>query len=177
MPIEHEAKVLDIDPDFTQQVILGKGGKLLGEKLMRRYVYDITPGDQSKWLRLRDTGSEVTLTVKEITSDAIDGTHETEVVVSDFIATNQLLAALGYTPKSYQENKRTSFILDGVEVEIDSWPRIPPYLEIEGKSREDVIRVAAVLGYGEDQLTGENTTKVYARYGIELAGIAELKFD
>ena len=177
MPIEHEAKVLDIDPDFTQQVILDKGGKLLGEKLMRRYVYDITPGDQSKWLRLRDTGSEVTLTVKEITSDAIDGTHETEVVVGDFDTTNQLLAALGYVPKSYQENKRTSFILDGVEVEIDTWPRIPPYLEIEGKSREDVIRVAAVLGYGEDELTGENTTKVYARYGIELAGIAELKFD
>jgi adenylate cyclase, class 2 len=176
VPIEHEAKVLDIDPDFTQQVILDKGGKLLGEKLMRRYVYDITPGDQSKWLRLRDTGSEVTLTVKEITSDAIDGTHETEVVVSDFDTTNQLLAALGFTPKSYQENKRTSFILDGVEVEIDSWPRIPPYLEIEGKSREDVIRVAAMLGYGEDELTGENTTKVYARYGIELAGIAELKF-
>jgi adenylate cyclase class 2 len=176
VPIEHEAKVLDIDPDFTQQLILDKGGQLLGEKLMRRYVYDITPGDQSKWLRLRDTGSEVTLTVKEITSDAIDGTHETEVVVSDFDTTNQLLAALGYVPKSYQENKRTSFVLDGVEVEIDSWPRIPPYLEIEGKSREDVIRVAAVLGYGEDELTGENTTKVYARYGIELAGIAELKF-
>ena len=96
MPIEHEAKVLDIDPAATQQLILDKGGKLLGEKLMRRYVYDITPGDQSKWLRLRDTGSEVTLTVKEITSDAIDGTHETEVVVSDFIATNQLLAALGF---------------------------------------------------------------------------------
>jgi adenylate cyclase, class 2 len=176
VPIEHEAKVLDIDPDFTRQVILDKGGKLLGEKLMRRYVYDITPGDQSKWLRLRDTGSEVTLTVKEITSDAIDGTHETEVVVSDFVTTNQLLAALGYVPKSYQEIKRTSFVLDGVEVEIDTWPRIPPYLEIEGKSREDVIRVAAVLGYGEDELTGENTTKVYARYGIELATIAELKF-
>lgn len=177
MPIEHEAKVLDIDPAAAQQLILDKGGKLLGEKLMRRYVYDITPGDQSKWLRLRDTGSEVTLTVKEITSDAIDGTHETEVVVSDFNVTNQLLAALGFTPKSYQENKRTSFILDGVEVEIDSWPRIPPYLEIEGKSPGDVIRVAAVLGYGEDELTGENTTKVYARYGIELAGIAELRFD
>jgi adenylate cyclase class 2 len=177
VPIEHEAKILDIDPATTQQLILDKGGKLLGEKLMRRYVYDITPGDQSKWLRLRDTGSEVTLTVKEITSDAIDGTHETEVVVSDFDTTNQLLAALGYVPKSYQENKRTSFVLDGVEVEIDTWPRIPPYMEIEGKSREDVVRVAAVLGYGEDELTGENTTKVYARYGIELAGIAELKLD
>ena len=176
MPIEHEAKVLDIHPDATQQLILAKGGQLLGDKLMRRYVYDITPGDQSKWIRLRDTGTEVTLTVKEITSDAIDGTHEVEVVVSDFETTNQLLAALGFTPKSYQENKRTSFLLDGAEVEIDSWPRIPPYMEIEAPSREDVVRVAELLGYTEEELTGENTTKVYARYGIDLAAISELKF-
>jgi adenylate cyclase class 2 len=176
VPIEHEAKVLDIDPEATEQLILAKGGQLLGDKLMRRYVYDITPGDQSKWIRLRDTGTEVTLTVKEITSDAIDGTHEVEVVVSDFETTNQLLAALGFTPKSYQENKRTSFLLDGAEVEIDSWPRIPPYMEIEAPSRKDVVRVAELLGYTEDELTGENTTKVYARYGIDLAQISELKF-
>jgi adenylate cyclase class 2 len=87
------------------------------------------------------------------------------------------LAALGFTPKSYQENKRTSFLLDGAEVEIDSWPRIPPYMEIEGKSREDVVRVAELLGYAEHGLTGENTTKVYARYGIDLTRISELKFE
>lgn len=176
MPIEHEAKILDIDPDTMEQLILDKGGQKLGERFMRRYVYDITPGDQSKWIRLRDTGDETTLTVKQITSDAIDGTHEIEVGVDDFAATNALLNVLGFTAKSYQETKRTSFILDGAQVEIDTWPQIPPYLEIEAGSKDEVIRVAGLLGHTEADLTGENTIKIYARYGIDLNTIPELRF-
>lgn len=177
MPIEHEAKVLDIDLEAVTALILSKGGERVGgTKLMRRYVYDITPGDMSKWIRLRDTGSETTLCVKEIRSDAIDGTHELETVVGDFVATNELLALMGFTPKSYQENRRTSFTLDGARLELDEWPLIPPYLEIEADSREDVVRVAGLLGYDESQLTGENTMKVYARYGVDLESIRELQF-
>lgn len=176
MPIEHEAKILDIDPDTMERLILDKGGQKLGERFMRRYVYDITPGDQSKWIRLRDTGDETTLTVKQITSDAIDGTHEIEVDVDDFGATNALLNVLGFTAKSYQETKRTSFILDGAQVEIDTWPLIPPYLEIEAGSKDEVIRVAGLLGHTEADLTGENTIKIYARYGIDLNTIPELRF-
>lgn len=176
MAIEHEGKILDIDPAAVEQTILDKGGHKIGEKFMRRYVYDIVPGDMSKWIRLRDTGQETTLTVKEIRSDAIDGTHETEIVVDSFDETNTLLGMLGFTPKSYQENKRISFVLDGAEVEIDTWPQIPTYLEIEAASAEDVVRVANLLGYTEADLTGENTIKVYARYGIDLAAIPELRF-
>lgn len=177
MPIEHEAKVLDIDPDDNQSRIESIGGKRVTEtRLMRRYVYDIVPGDMSKWIRLRDTGTETTLCVKEIRSDAIDGTLEVETAVGDFAATNDLLGMLGFKPKSYQENRRTSFILGDVQLELDEWPKIPPYLEIEGETKEDVVRVAGLLGYPEDRLTGENTIKVYARYGIDLTAISELKF-
>lgn len=176
MPIEHEAKILDIDPTAMERLIMDKGGQKLGERFMRRYVYDITPGDQSKWIRLRDTGDETTLTVKQITSDAIDGTHEIEVGVDDFAATNALLGVLGFTAKSYQETKRTSFILDGAQVEIDTWPQIPPYLEIEAGSKAEVVRVAALLDYTEGDLTGENTIKIYSRYGIDLNEIQELRF-
>lgn len=176
MPIEHEAKILDISPEASERLILDKGGQKLREKFMRRYVYDIAPGDKSKWIRLRDTDGETTLTVKEITSDAIDGTHEIEVGVDDFAATNALLGMLGFTPKSYQETKRISFLLDGAQVEIDTWPQIPPHVEIEAGSKDEVIRVGALLGYTEAELTGENTIKIYARYGIDLDTITELKF-
>jgi adenylate cyclase, class 2 len=177
VPIEFEAKVLDIDPEATTALILARGGQQVGEEtLMRRHVYDIVPDDASKWIRLRDTGRETTLCVKEIRSDAIDGTHEVETTVDDFATTNELLGLLGFTPKSYQENWRTSFTLAGARLEIDRWPRIPPYLEIEAESRDDVVRVAGVLGYAADDLTGENTVKVYARYSIDLGTIADLRF-
>jgi adenylate cyclase class 2 len=178
VPIEYEAKVLDIDPEAVTARILAAGGKQVAEpRHMRRHVYDIVPGDMSRWIRLRDTGTETTLCVKEIRSDAIDGTHEVETTVGDFTAARELLGLLGFTPKSYQENRRTSFVLDGARLELDEWPLIPPYLEIEGDTKSDVLRVADLLGFTDDQLTGENTIKVYARYGIDLASLPELRFS
>ena len=175
--IEYEAKVLGIDRDQLAQRIIDKGGADLGQVLQRRYVYDIDPTDASRWVRLRDTGTQTTLCVKEIGSDAIGGTRETETAVGDFETTNALLGELGYTAKAYQENRRHSFTLDGAQVELDSWPHIPPYAEIEAANRDEVVRIAAVLGYPEAALTGENTTKVYARYGIDLSTITDLRFD
>lgn len=176
MPIEHEAKILDIDLDTIDRQILDKGGHKLCERFMRRYVYDVTPGVDGKWIRLRDNGKRTTLALKEITSDAIDGTHEVEVSVDDFATTNALLEMMGFSAKSYQETKRTSYTLDGAELELDTWPRIPPYLEIEAATKADVIRVAELLGYTEADLTGENTIKIYARHGIDLNTIRELRF-
>lgn len=176
MNIEHEAKVLDIEPVALEASILGLGGRKLGDRHMRRHVYDVIPGDRSTWIRLRDAGDEVTLTVKKITSDRIDGTHEVEVTVDDFETTNALLVLLGFTAKSYQENRRVSFVLDGAQLEIDTWPGIPPYLEIEANSTEHVLRVARALGYMEPDLTAENTIDVYARHGIDLTEIADLRF-
>jgi adenylate cyclase class 2 len=177
MPAEYEAKVLDIDPSATQELILAKGGVPVGQALLRRFVYDIAAGDESRWIRLRDTGGKATLTVKEISHDGIDGTYEVEVGVDDFTATNELLGRLGFAPKSYQENRRASFTLDGARLEIDEWPMIPPYLEIEADTPDDVIEIAARLGYTEDQLTSENTMKVYRRYGLDLTAYPQLSFD
>lgn len=55
--------------------------------------------------------------------------------------------------------------------------QIPPYLEIEGDSRGHVVEVAGALGIDESRLTGENTIKVFARYGIDLTTIGTLRFD
>ncbi|MEU8223518.1 CYTH domain-containing protein [Kribbella sp. NPDC048915] len=176
MAIEYEAKVLDISPAEVADRILALGGRHVADRQMRRYVYDIAPGDRSRWIRLRDTGTSVTLTVKEIAHDGIDGTSETEVTVDDFDTTNALLGQLGFSPKSYQENRRSSYELEAAALEIDQWPLIPPYLEIEGHSPSHVVKVAALLGYTAAQLTAENTTKVYAHYGIDLGAIADLRF-
>lgn len=63
-----------------------------------------------------------------------------------------------------------------MRLEIDSWPLIPPYLEIEGDCVEDVQRAADRLSIAVSELTTENTVKVYARYGIDLESISDLRF-
>ncbi|MFE9679713.1 class IV adenylate cyclase [Streptomyces sp. NPDC006259] len=173
---EYETKALDIDPAEMARRIAAAGGTHVADRVMRRYVYDIAPGDPHRWIRLRDTGSEVTLCVKEITSDAVDGTRETETTVGDFDTADALLGSLGFTAKAYQENRRSSWLLDGVRLEIDSWPLIPPYLEIEGDDAEAVWATAERLGLDRAALTSQNTTAVYARYGIDLAAHPHLRF-
>jgi adenylate cyclase class 2 len=174
--IEFEGKILNVDPRDVESRILDAGAKFVGEFDQRRYVYDIQAGDSARWIRLRDNGLTVTLATKHIHHDGLDGTEEHEVVVSDFEETNRLLQTMGFTAKSRQENRRVSFQLGDAQLEVDHWPGIPPYLEIESTSRAHVVEVAKLLGYEESQLTGMNTTKVYAHYGIDLAAIADLRF-
>jgi adenylate cyclase class 2 len=77
----------------------------------------------------------------------------------------------------YTSKCATSFVLNNAKLEIDHWPMIAPYVEIEADSKEHVIETAQLLGYQEEQLTGENTVKIYARYGVDLDNISDLRFS
>ena len=173
---EFEAKILNVEPEKIRALLAEAGAEHVADRFQRRYVYDI-PDRPGSWVRLRDTGSGVTLCVKEIHSDAIDGVTETETAVGDFDATNTLLGKIGYQPKAYQENRRSSWTLDGAAIEVDEWPLIPPYLEIEGNSADHVHATALALGLPLAELTSENTTKVYRRYGIDIEAIPRLTFE
>ncbi|MCX6823083.1 MAG: class IV adenylate cyclase [candidate division SR1 bacterium] len=177
MQTEFEAKVLEINIDEVVGKLNTLGAEKIGEKFQKRLVYDFNPKKENSWIRLRDDGKKTTLTIKEINNDLIDGTEELEVKVEDFEKTNLILEKLGYISKSYQENKRISYKLDGIEIEIDSWPLIPPYIEIEAKSLTEVEDMIKKLGFDLSQSTSINTIKVYRKYGIELEAIKELKFD
>lgn len=176
--IEYEAKTLDIVPtDVARRISKAGGTEVTPPRLMRRYVYDTIPSVPGRWVRLRDTGGDVTLCVKQITTDDVDGTHETEVAVGSFEEAAELLRLTGLTPRSYQENRRTSYTLAGARLEVDEWPLIPPYLEIEADDEAQVWEAAAALDIAREKLTSINTTKVYSLYGIDLDKIADLRFE
>jgi adenylate cyclase class 2 len=176
MQAEYEVKILDVDVKEIKKKLEESGAKKYLERNMRRYVYDIDPADQSRWIRLRDNGEKTTLTIKKIESDNIDGTKEIEVRVDDFDKTNQLLNELGLFHKAYQENKRISYRLNGVKIEIDFWPKIPPYIEVEGVNQEETEKVVRILGFDMSQTTSMGVTKVYEKYGIDIHDFKELKF-
>jgi adenylate cyclase, class 2 len=176
MDTEFEVKILDIDVANIISKLESLGAKKIKEKEQKRYVYDFSPKKENSWVRLRTDGEKTTLTIKEIENHKIDGTKEIEIFVDDFQKTNLFLEKLGYFNKGYQENKRISYILNDVEIEIDFWPRIPPYLEIEGKSIEEVENIVKLLGYKISQTTSINTTDVYKKYRIDIENIKDLKF-
>lgn len=176
METEFEVKILEIDVDAIQEKLKFLGAEKIGEKFQKRYIYDLKPYKKDSWIRLRTDGNKTTLCIKEIHNNKIDGTKELEVEVSDFEKTNLILEKLGFECRAYEENKRISYVLDDVEIEIDFWPLIPPYLEIEGKSIKDVEKMIEKLGFDVSQTTSINTNLVYRKYGYELHAIKILKF-
>ncbi|MGM5482076.1 MAG: class IV adenylate cyclase [Nanobdellota archaeon] len=177
MDIEYEVKILDIDIKNVFSKLDSAAAKKKGEKIQRRYVYDFSPKSENSWIRLRTDGKKTTLTIKEIHSDKIDGTQETEIIVDDFEKTNLILEKLGYKARSYQENKRISYSLEKSKIEIDFWPKIPPYLEIEGESSDDVMNALKLLGYSPSDTTCINTMEVYEKYGLDINSFKNLMLE
>ena len=93
--------------------------------------------NSKKWIRVRQTNDKSTIAVKHILAPNetnIQQMLETETEVPSIKEANNLLEALGFAYKSYQEKERVTYILDEYELDIDTWPGIPTYVEIEGKS-------------------------------------------
>ncbi len=176
--IEYEVRVLEIDKDKIQSKLKELNAVLIEDVFQKRYVYDFKPVIPTKWIRLRTNGSKTTLTIKNVESFNIDGTKEIEIEVSDFDTTNEILKELGYIPKGIQENKRIKYNLNGVEIDIDTWPKIPSFLEIEGTNEEDVYNTLKLLGIPKEKSTSLSIQDIYKEiYGIDIEKEPNLSFE
>lgn len=176
---EYECRILNIDLEELISKLESLDAKNKGEKFQQRYVYDFNPVDPNSWIRLRTNGDKVTIAIKDISDrSSISGTEELELGVDDFETANLILERLGYKHRNYQENKRWSFVLNGVKIEIDTWPLIPTYAEVEGSSEKEVLDTLKLLGVNMDDVTTLDVASIYKeKYGIDLLSIKELRFD
>ena len=177
MKTEYEVRVLEIDHDEMVKKLESLGAKLQFSSLQQRYVYDFNPVIDNKWIRLRTNGIKSTLTIKDLSAKTIDGTKELEIEVDDFEKTNQILEELGYKHRGFQQNKRTQYILDGVEVDLDRWPLIPEYMEIEGPSIEKVEEILTKLGINKKDIVTLDVASIYDHYGFDGEHLADLNFE
>lgn len=177
MHTEYEVRVLEIDKEKVIERLEELGAEFVWDRIQRRYVYDFIPKIDGKWIRLRTNGDKTTLTIKNLVSSKIDGTQELEIEVDSFERCHLILKELGYEAKGYQENRRCQYLLYGVEIDIDSWPYIPTYLEIEGVSEDAVYHVLEILGFDKGDVTTKNVEKIYSDYGYDLEKIYDLKLE
>jgi len=168
MKTEWEVRFLEIDEKEFTTKLKSVGAKLVGSWFQIRNIYDFNPKREYEWIRLRTNGQETTLTIKEIKFKGVGGINETEIVVSDFETTNLLLNKLGYNPRCRQENKRTRYILDGIEIDIDKWPTIPAYVEIEAPNKESIDKTCKKLDLDITQASTDTSIDFYLKkYGAD----------
>lgn len=169
MNIEFEVKFLS-DHDAIRAKLEALGAICTRKRgLMRRYVFYLPALDgNDQWMRVRDEGEYVTLSLKSYdSSKEIDSVEELELRVSDFETMVAMLQKLGYQVGSYVENYREIWSLSDVLVMLDLWPWLDPLIEVEGTSKEVVLNVAMLLGVNmQDVHYGPNRLLYEKKYNI-----------
>lgn len=145
MKAEIEAKFLNVDKENIRKLLKNIGAELVApERLMNRAVFD--GKRKSEYYRVRNEGSQITMSFKREEKRSIEGMKEICLTVDSYNNAVEFLTSLAGKPKALQETYRESWIKDGVEIDIDTWPWIPSFIEIEGKSAEAVEGIADKLG-------------------------------
>ncbi|MFH1170738.1 MAG: CYTH domain-containing protein [Candidatus Vogelbacteria bacterium] len=170
MKIEYEATFVKINKDEIRKRLVTAGAKLLKpEFLQKRATFHFPNGHEVNqgWVRVRDESDKITLSIKVIDGDKIENQKEICLKVDSFTEAISLLTTLGCVQKSYQESKRELWLLDGVEVMIDEWPFLEPFVEIEGPSEQAVKEVAEKIGFEWSDAKFCAVGTLYAeKYGI-----------
>lgn len=184
---EFEVKFLNINPETIEAKLVELGGTKMFDRVFHRAVFDYADlrlDKQAAWVRVRDEGDKTTMSFKQrLGWNAADphsndtGMIEEEVVVSDFETACKILRHIGLTDKFFMENRRVQYKLDGVEVDIEYWPMLEPYLEIEADSWAAVDKTIAKLGLDPANKKLFSTTQIYAQNGIDDKDYQILTFD
>ncbi|HEV7899254.1 MAG TPA: class IV adenylate cyclase [Planosporangium sp.] len=165
MKTEFEARFLAVDVAAVLDKLKTRSAVCtMHRALMRRVVFSNNDIQARRgWLRLRNQGEKTVLTYKQVAADkaAIDSILEAEVQVGDFDATRVLLEAMGFTAQRYQENYREEWHLDGVTFDLDTWPDLPTFLEVEGPDEAAVRNAVANLGLTFENASFGSVDEVY----------------
>jgi adenylate cyclase, class 2 len=179
MKKEFETQILDIDKASIIKQLRKLGAKEEPEKLQKRWVFNMMDekGEEAEYIRVRQADDEKPIiTYKKRVSKAIEGTSEIEIEVDDFDKTTAIFSKLKFVGKYYQENKRQIFLLNDIEFSIDTWPKIPVYLEIEAKSQQKVEEGLKLLDLVGKDVGHIGASGVFRHYGLDLHSYSEMKF-
>lgn len=167
MKTEIEAKFLHVDPDDIRRR-LEKVGAMCKQPMqtMRRVVFDNEfMNEKNGFVRIRDEGHRIAMTYKQYDERSLTGAKEIEFTVSDYDAAVDFMKAIGIEPKSTQEARREIWQKDDVEIVIDEWPWIDPFIEIEAPTEVKVKETAKALGFDWNEAAfGDIMTAYRAEY-------------
>lgn len=168
--IDNLMDIVKLDVDKIREIL----NNSILEKNIKKFL--VNP---NKWIRLRQSNDKIELTTKHILNkknDNYQSVLESEVEVSSFEETNNLLESIGIYKRNYQEKIRYSFVYKDAQIEIDIWPKLEPYLEIECDNDKTIEEILEKLNLKENEIVSTNTESLYKRKNIDVLQISTLKF-
>ncbi|MEI6660459.1 MAG: CYTH domain-containing protein [bacterium] len=167
---EIETKVLEVDKEAVTRKLVELGAR---EVQNTRLVVDwygpaglTHAGDDPWYMRVRTTsGGKVEVSWKSL-AKIVGNTRQSQEInmnVTDAEKMGEIFKAIGLENYAHQEKDRHSFAFKDWAFDIDTYPGMPTYLEIEGSSVEHVHEALEMLellthesiSEGERKLIGE----------------------
>lgn len=117
------------------------------ERIMKRVIFEKS---KNFYARIRDEWDKITCTYKEISEWKLDihSVKEIETEIWDFDIMKSIFEKMWLKQKAYQETKREIWEINWeVELMIDTWPWLNPFIEIEWKDEEIVEKYSKLLWF------------------------------
>jgi len=180
MITEIEVKFVDVDIKDVRNRLQKAGAKLEHPmRLMRRVLIEEEHHKAERsFIRVRDEGDKTTITYKKrVGEDSLTSAKEIETTVGSFDVMVELFTAAGWDYTTYQESKRETWQYKDVEVVIDEWPWIKPYIEIEGPTEDSVRSAAKDLNFDWNTAMFGSVDVIYRRDypNMSVRGIIDIK--
>jgi adenylate cyclase class 2 len=172
MQTEYEATFSPVEKNNMRHRLRGIGATLVKpEFLQKRTTFNPPDGVHlpSAWHRVRDEGDRITLSLKAELGTTIVDQKEVCLTVNDYAQAVEILRTVCCQEKAFQETKRELWKLGDVEVTIDEWPYLEPFVEVEGPNEEAVRDVAEKLSFDWSQAKFCTVGTLYSeKYGTPL---------
>ena len=169
---EIEIKILEINKEEVIKKLIALGAKKIASEKQKSYFFDFPDcrikNDKSS-LRLRSFGDRNFVTFKKaVSSDGAKIEDETEIDVSSISETENLFLSLGLERKDSIGCIRTKYKIANVLFEIDEYPKVPCFMEIEAPSKEIIYNWVDKLNIDMSKIKAWSGRELFAHYGIKV---------
>lgn len=184
---EIEVIFLEVDKDELEKKLAAVGAHKVKDIFYRHVAMDYPDyrlNKDNSWIRLRDEDGEVILAFKKrlgVTSQDgstnDEGMEEIEIAVDSYDTTKLFLQKVGFIEKHEAEKKRTRWQKGETVFDIDTWPSLPTFLEIEAPTWEEVDAATALLGFDPKDRKICSVNQIYKLYGMSVDDYQRISFD
>ena len=179
MQKEIETRFLDIDKNAFVKKLISLGAIDKGEEKLEELIFydeEMLWKAKDKFVRLRKIKDKTKLTYKTREGRAVDSAQEIELEVSDFNKCSEIFQNIGLKTIRQLEKYRRTLEFSDVIVDIDTWPKIPTYAEIEGSSVESLKNIVKQIGLDWEKRFDGNASEVFKHYGYDLNKLSVVTF-
>lgn len=171
---EIETKVLDINQAEIEKKLTELGAVKTDRTLLKVTWYQekgTKQGEEEWYLRIRsydDKKHEVTWKAKSEIIGIARKHKEINFLIEEPLKLADLFEEINLESYAHQEKYRTTYKLKDWQFDIDEYPKMPAYVEIEGKSEEHIKEAMTLLNIEDKQTTSEGETKLIRNvYGLD----------